>query len=103
MCFCESGQTVSTVGEERKYNPRLIKSKDEFVELMNSLNLPKPDKIGIKSVLFHSSAVTCVNLWVPMCQFNGKTATLQILNHFSFLSFADISVPANLVCGLHGL
>uniref|UniRef100_A0A3B3TVU4 Persulfide dioxygenase ETHE1, mitochondrial n=1 Tax=Poecilia latipinna TaxID=48699 RepID=A0A3B3TVU4_9TELE len=97
------GQTVSTVGEERKYNPRLIKSKDEFVEIMNSLNLPKPDKIGNKPVLFRSSAITCVNLWVPTCQFNGKTAAQQILNHFSFPSFADISVPANLVCGLHGL
>ncbi|CAI5662102.1 unnamed protein product [Oreochromis niloticus] len=52
------GQTVSTVGEERKFNPRLTKSMEEFVELMNNLNLPKPKKI-------------------------------------------DISVPANLVCGLH--
>ncbi|XP_047218045.1 persulfide dioxygenase ETHE1, mitochondrial-like isoform X2 [Girardinichthys multiradiatus] len=48
------------VSEERKFNPRLTKSKDEFVEIMNNLNLPKPFKI-------------------------------------------DISVPANLVCGLHGL
>ncbi|MED6239194.1 Ethylmalonic encephalopathy 1 [Ataeniobius toweri] len=54
------GQTVSTVGEERKFNPRLTKSKDEFVEIMNNLNLPKPFKI-------------------------------------------DVSVSANLVCGLHGL
>ncbi|XP_030605328.1 persulfide dioxygenase ETHE1, mitochondrial-like [Archocentrus centrarchus] len=52
------GQTVSTVGEERKFNPRLTKSLEEFVEIMNNLNLPKPHKI-------------------------------------------DISVPANLVCGLH--
>ncbi|CAI5662105.1 unnamed protein product [Oreochromis niloticus] len=52
------GQTVSTVGEERKFNPRLTKSLEEFVELMNNMKLPKPDKI-------------------------------------------DISVPANLVCGLH--
>ncbi|MEQ2180833.1 Ethylmalonic encephalopathy 1 [Goodea atripinnis] len=54
------GQTVSTVGEERKFNPRLTMSKDEFVETMNNLNLPKPFKI-------------------------------------------DVSVSANLVCGLHGL
>ncbi|GAA6220445.1 persulfide dioxygenase ETHE1, mitochondrial [Lates japonicus] len=52
------GQTVSTVGEERKFNPRLTKSLEEFVKIMNNLNLPKPSKI-------------------------------------------DISVPANLVCGLH--
>ncbi|XP_077431571.1 persulfide dioxygenase ETHE1, mitochondrial [Vanacampus margaritifer] len=52
------GQTVSTVGEERTLNPRLTKSLEEFVTIMNNLNLPKPSKI-------------------------------------------DISVPANLVCGVH--
>ncbi|XP_070768099.1 persulfide dioxygenase ETHE1, mitochondrial isoform X2 [Enoplosus armatus] len=52
------GQTVSTVGEERKFNPRLTKSLEEFVNIMNNLNLPRPAKI-------------------------------------------DISVPANLVCGVH--
>lgn len=52
------GQTVSTVGEERKFNPRLTKSLEEFVNIMKNLNLPKPKKL-------------------------------------------DISVPANLVCGVH--
>ncbi|XP_051576190.1 persulfide dioxygenase ETHE1, mitochondrial-like [Myxocyprinus asiaticus] len=52
------GQTVSTVDEERKFNPRLTKTMDEFEKIMNNLNLPNPKKI-------------------------------------------DISVPANLVCGLH--
>ncbi|XP_029695060.1 persulfide dioxygenase ETHE1, mitochondrial isoform X1 [Takifugu rubripes] len=52
------GQLMSTVGEERKFNPRLTKSLDEFVNIMNNLNLPKPKKI-------------------------------------------DISVPANLVCGVY--
>ncbi|XP_063055327.1 persulfide dioxygenase ETHE1, mitochondrial [Engraulis encrasicolus] len=54
------GQTVSTVEEEKKYNPRLTKTLEEFVDIMNNLNLPKPKKI-------------------------------------------DISVPANLVCGLHDI
>lgn len=31
-----SGRTVSTVGEEKKYNPRLTKSKEEFVALMHA-------------------------------------------------------------------
>nr|XP_040020681.1 persulfide dioxygenase ETHE1, mitochondrial [Gasterosteus aculeatus aculeatus] len=53
-----TGRTVSTVGEERTFNPRLTKSLDEFVTIMNNLNLPKPKKI-------------------------------------------DVSVPANLVCGIH--
>lgn len=41
------GQTVSTVGEERQFNPRLTKSLEEFVDIMNNLNLPKPKKIDI--------------------------------------------------------
>ncbi|CAN9513877.1 unnamed protein product [Ophioblennius macclurei] len=53
-----TGRTASSVGEERKFNPRLTKSLEEFVKIMDNLNLPKPAKI-------------------------------------------DISVPANLVCGVH--
>lgn len=37
---------MSTVGEERKFNPRLTKSMDEFVNIMKNLNIPKPKKIG---------------------------------------------------------
>lgn len=39
------GWTVSTVGEEKKYNPRLTKSLQEFKEIMSNLNLPYPKKI----------------------------------------------------------
>ncbi|XP_038850182.1 persulfide dioxygenase ETHE1, mitochondrial-like [Salvelinus namaycush] len=41
------GQTASTVGEERRFNPRLTKSVEEFVDIMTKLNLPKPAKIDI--------------------------------------------------------
>lgn len=41
------GQTVSTVGEERRFNPRLTKSLEEFIHIMNNLNLPKPLKIDV--------------------------------------------------------
>ncbi|XP_037532726.1 persulfide dioxygenase ETHE1, mitochondrial [Nematolebias whitei] len=41
------GQTVSTIGEERKFNPRLTKTKEEFVKIMKNLNLRKPYKIDI--------------------------------------------------------
>jgi hypothetical protein len=37
---------VSTVGVEKATNPRLTKSKEEFKELMDGLNLPYPKKIG---------------------------------------------------------
>src|SRR3978361_1150244 len=37
------GDTVSTIGEEKRFNPRLqVRSVDEYVELMNNLKLPNP-------------------------------------------------------------
>ena len=37
------GDTVSTIGEEKRYNPRLqVRSVDEYVELMANLKLPNP-------------------------------------------------------------
>src|SRR6201982_1976129 len=37
------GDTVSTIGEERRCNPRLqVRSIDEYIELMGNLNLPNP-------------------------------------------------------------
>jgi glyoxylase-like metal-dependent hydrolase (beta-lactamase superfamily II)/rhodanese-related sulfurtransferase len=42
------GDTVSTIGEEKRYNPRLqIKSADEYVALMASLNLPNPKMMDV--------------------------------------------------------
>jgi glyoxylase-like metal-dependent hydrolase (beta-lactamase superfamily II)/rhodanese-related sulfurtransferase len=42
------GETVSTIGFEKKNNPRLqVKSKQEYVDLMNSLNLPNPKLMDI--------------------------------------------------------
>ena len=40
------GQTVSTIGKEKRSNPRLqVKNVDEYIEIMNNLNLKKPEKI----------------------------------------------------------
>jgi sulfur dioxygenase len=42
------GDTVSTIGEERRWNPRLqVKSVDEYVELMHSLKLPNPKMMDV--------------------------------------------------------
>lgn len=54
------GQTTTTVAEEKQYNPRLSKPKEEFIKIMDNLGLPYPKKI-------------------------------------------DVSLPANLVCGLYDL
>jgi glyoxylase-like metal-dependent hydrolase (beta-lactamase superfamily II)/rhodanese-related sulfurtransferase len=42
------GDTVSTIGEEKHFNPRLqVKSIDEYVELMNNLKLPNPKMMDV--------------------------------------------------------
>ena len=42
------GDTVSTIGEEKAYNPRLqVKSVDEYVALMNNLKLPNPKMMDV--------------------------------------------------------
>jgi sulfur dioxygenase len=42
------GETVSTIGEEKFFNPRLrVKSVDEYVDLMNNLNLPNPKMMDV--------------------------------------------------------
>eukprot|EP00438_Fugacium_kawagutii_P002595 Skav214688 [mRNA] locus=scaffold444:141612:142127:+ [translate_table: standard] len=40
-------RSVSTVDEERRFNPRLTKSVDEFCKIMENLNLPYPKKIDV--------------------------------------------------------
>ena len=42
------GDTVSTIGEEKEFNPRLqVKSVDEYVELMNNLKLANPKMMDV--------------------------------------------------------
>ncbi len=42
------GDTVSTIAEEKAFNPRLkVKSVDEYVELMNNLKLPNPKMMDV--------------------------------------------------------
>src|SRR4029079_2482846 len=42
------GETVSTIGEEKRFNPRLqVKSEAEYVELMNNLKLPNPKMMDV--------------------------------------------------------
>lgn len=43
-----NGMLNSTIGEEKRYNPRLqVNNVEEYVEIMTQLNLPKPKLIDI--------------------------------------------------------
>jgi len=42
------GETVSTIGEEKAYNPRLrVQSVEQYVELMTNLKLPNPKMMDV--------------------------------------------------------
>jgi len=42
------GRRVSTIGEEKASNPRLAgKTREEFVQIMNTLDLPEPKQIRV--------------------------------------------------------
>lgn len=43
-----NGRFVSSVAQEKKINPRLAgKSKDEFIDIMDNLNLPNPKQMDV--------------------------------------------------------
>ncbi|MDB4081908.1 MBL fold metallo-hydrolase [Candidatus Pelagibacter sp.] len=43
-----NGKKTSTIGNEKKFNPRLqVGSENEYEEMMNNLNLPKPKLMDI--------------------------------------------------------
>jgi glyoxylase-like metal-dependent hydrolase (beta-lactamase superfamily II) len=42
------GRTQSTIGEEKRFNPRLqINNAEEYAEIMDNLNLPEPKLMDI--------------------------------------------------------
>ena len=41
------GNTVSTIGEEKQWNPRFVgRNREQFIEFMHHLDLPNPKKIA---------------------------------------------------------
>ena len=46
-----NGEKVSSIGKEKKFNPRLqVNSENEYLEIMNNLNLPEPKMMDINVV-----------------------------------------------------
>ena len=56
------GNTVSTIGEERRFNPRFFnRNREEFIDFMSRLNLPSP-KMMMEAVPANER---CGNVKVP--------------------------------------
>lgn len=68
------GQMNSTIGEEKKHNSRLTKSREEFIEIMANLKLNPPKQIGQRR----------------------RRMSRDVHNEICL----DKAVPANLLCGI---
>ena len=43
-----NGEKVSSIGKEKKFNPRLqVNSENEYIEIMSNLNLPEPKMMDV--------------------------------------------------------
>ena len=40
------GRTVSTIGEEKRLNPRFSRSRSQFITIMNNLKLSYPQQMN---------------------------------------------------------
>lgn len=61
----------TTVAEEKKFNPRLTKSKPEFVNIMKNLNLAYPAQIGRCLAERRNCAI---DFTTALCCFRSSTA-----------------------------
>jgi sulfur dioxygenase len=94
------GYRVSSIGQEKLINPRLAgKTRDEFIELMNNLNLPKPKLIDIAVPANRYCGVDeeeCIQASMPEAEasqvlpkINASQLVAQIKNNISEITVAD--------------
>lgn len=83
---CFRGQLESTVWEEKRLNPRLTKPLEQFIQLMDNLNLPHPKKIGDYHYIGACVYILCI-----------------FLLYFLYILNVDVALPANLECGVHDI
>ncbi|MGA7327826.1 MAG: MBL fold metallo-hydrolase [Rhodomicrobium sp.] len=80
------GDTVSTIGEEKAYNPRLqVKSVDEYVELMNSLKLPNPKMMDV-------AVPANMKVGLPQEQFEARGWAVTVAEAFALAGRPDVPI-----------
>src|SRR6187200_44583 len=84
------GDTVSTIGEEKRFNPRLqVRSVDEYVELMANLKLPNPKMMDV---------AVPANMHVGLHQDDlAKQGTLPGAMHAPYPAIADALQPGGML------
>lgn len=80
------GRTVSTVGEEKKFNPRLGggKTEAEFAEIMKNLVLAKPSRIDV---------AVPANMWGGLSPAEIVTGTSSSVSSWAPLTRTGANVP----------
>ncbi|MFN8671793.1 MAG: MBL fold metallo-hydrolase [Candidatus Sericytochromatia bacterium] len=85
------GMESSTIAEEKQFNPRLAgKTKEDFIEIMNNLNLPYPKKI---------QASVPANIVSGDMNYDGRiktvsvTEALELHNNNPHFIFIDVREP----------
>ena len=79
------GDTVSTIGEERAFNPRLqVKSADEYADIMDNLNLPNPERMDVSvpanlSIGYLSDGLDIEEFSIPAEQAIGRAGRSETL------------------------
>lgn len=78
------GDTVSTIGEEKAFNPRLqVGSVEAYVEMMNSLNLPDPQQMEV-------AVPANMHQGLPQDAITARGLSLQPREALTLLSRPDI-------------
>jgi sulfur dioxygenase len=78
------GDTVSTIGEEKTYNPRLqVKSVEEYVELMNNLKLANPKMMDV-------AVPTNMKVGIALDEIARRGWSLSASEAFALLGKSDI-------------
>lgn len=93
--FSFRGQTETTVGEEKKYNPRLTKTLEEFVEIMDNLNLPYPKKIG--ELCKHCNCAGSL-LITPIASLSRNHLVITVKSDYKVYEASGITAKARLKC-----
>ncbi|MCC6621828.1 MAG: MBL fold metallo-hydrolase [Deltaproteobacteria bacterium] len=103
------GRTVTTVREEKRWNPRLSKSEDEFVAIMGALGLPRPARMDVavpanlgRGLLSEEErrAATPTGPWAPIARSatGAPRVTCEWLGqHHGEVHLVDVRQPEELV------
>jgi sulfur dioxygenase len=84
------GRASSTIGAEKRENPRFVgKTRAQYIEMMNNLGLPLPDKIQ-HALQVNQSGVDADEVTFPLV---AHVASLQVINAKALSEWVNSATP----------